>query len=53
MQPAAAIYLRRPGDTVFRPLALEVLRIEGGQVVEIVDFGQLELFAAFDMPAEL
>ena len=34
-------------------LALEVLRIEGGQVVEIVDFGQLELFAAFDMPAEL
>jgi RNA polymerase sigma-70 factor, ECF subfamily len=53
MQPAAAIYLRRPGDTAFRPLALEVLRIEGGQVVEIVDFGQLGLFAAFDLPAAL
>jgi RNA polymerase sigma-70 factor (ECF subfamily) len=37
-QPALAIYLRRPGDSEYRPLAFEVLRIEGGQVAEIVDF---------------
>jgi RNA polymerase sigma-70 factor, ECF subfamily len=53
MQPAIAGYLRRPGDTAFRPLALEVLRIEDGQIAEIVDFGQLDLFAAFGLPAEL
>jgi RNA polymerase sigma-70 factor (ECF subfamily) len=53
LQPAIGAYLRRPGDTVFRPLVLEVLRIEDGQVVEIVDFGRLELFAAFGLPAEL
>jgi RNA polymerase sigma-70 factor (ECF subfamily) len=53
MQPAIAGYLRSPGDTAFRPLALEVLRIEDGQIAEIIDFGQLELFAAFDLPAEL
>jgi RNA polymerase sigma-70 factor, ECF subfamily len=53
MQPAIAGYLRSPGDTAFRPLALEVLRIEDGQIAEIIDFGQLELFAAFGLPAEL
>ena len=53
MQPAIAAYLRSPGDTVFRPLALEVLRIGDGQIAEIIDFGQLELFAAFGLPAEL
>jgi RNA polymerase sigma-70 factor, ECF subfamily len=53
MQPATAIYLRRPGDTAFRPLVLEVLRIEDGQVAEIVDFGLPELFAAFGLPATL
>jgi RNA polymerase sigma-70 factor (ECF subfamily) len=53
MQPATAIYLRRPGDTAFRPLVLEVLRIEDGQVAEILDFGLPELFAAFGLPATL
>ena len=53
MQPAIAAYLRSPGDTVLRPLALEVLRIRDGQIAEIIDFGQLELFAAFGLPAEL
>ena len=53
MQPAIAAYLRSPGDTVFRPLVLEVLRIGDGQIAEIIDFGQLELFAAFGLPAEL
>jgi RNA polymerase sigma-70 factor, ECF subfamily len=38
MQPAAAHYLRRPGDSEFRPLALDVLRVEDGLVAEIDTF---------------
>jgi RNA polymerase sigma-70 factor (ECF subfamily) len=53
MQPATAIYLRRPGDTEYRPLVIEVLRIEDGRVAEIVDFGDLKLFAAFGLPPTL
>ncbi len=37
--PAAASYLRRPGDTVFRPFKLDVLRVEGDRVAEITTFG--------------
>ena len=37
-QPAVANYLRRPGDATYRALALDVLRIEGGQVAEITSF---------------
>ncbi len=51
-QPAAAIYLRRSGDTHFRPLALEVLRFVDGQIAEILDF-PAALFPAFGLPAEL
>ena len=28
--PAAGSYLRRPGDTLFRPFKLDVLRVDGG-----------------------
>jgi RNA polymerase sigma-70 factor, ECF subfamily len=38
LQPAVAIYHRAPGEPVFRLVGLEVLRIEGGQITEIVDF---------------
>jgi RNA polymerase sigma-70 factor, ECF subfamily len=44
LQPALALYLRRPGDTLFRALALEVLRVEDGQIAEIIDFGDVSLF---------
>jgi RNA polymerase sigma-70 factor, ECF subfamily len=37
-QPAVAAYLRKPGKSEFRPLALDVLRIEAGSVAEIVAF---------------
>lgn len=37
--PAAASYLRRPGDTVFRPFKLDVLRVEGDRIAEITTFG--------------
>jgi RNA polymerase sigma-70 factor (TIGR02960 family) len=48
--PAAASYLRRPGDTVFRAFKLDVLRVEGGRIVEITTFGPA-LVDAFDLPA--
>jgi RNA polymerase sigma-70 factor, ECF subfamily len=41
------------GAAEFRPLVLEVLRIEDGQVAEITDFDLPGLFAAFDLPPVL
>jgi RNA polymerase sigma-70 factor, ECF subfamily len=52
-QPAAAHYLRRPGDREYRPLALDVLRIEEGRVAEITTFVSPELFPAFGLPPTL
>jgi RNA polymerase sigma-70 factor (TIGR02960 family) len=37
--PAAASYVRRPGDTEFRAFKLDVLRIDGGRIAEITTFG--------------
>src|SRR5262245_10464541 len=51
-QPAAAHYVRRPGDTVYRAQVLDVLRVEGGKVVEITAFVP-ELFPAFGLPLTL
>ena len=51
-QPAAANYLRRPGDSVYRALALDVLRVEEGQIVEIVAF-PADLFPAFGLSPTL
>ena len=48
-QPAIACYIQRPGDDAFRPLALDVLRIEDGLVAEILSFAP-PAFAAFDLP---
>jgi RNA polymerase sigma-70 factor (ECF subfamily) len=52
-QPAVACYLRRPGDAEYRPLAIDVLRIEGGAVAEIIAFGGPALFGAFGLPQTL
>jgi RNA polymerase sigma-70 factor, ECF subfamily len=52
-QPAVAIYHRAPGEPVFRLTALEVLRIEGGRVTEIVDFDVPQLDAAFGLAPTL
>jgi RNA polymerase sigma-70 factor (ECF subfamily) len=52
-QPAAAHYLRRPGESDYRPLALDVLRIEGGRVAEITSFVFPGLFPAFGLPPAL
>jgi RNA polymerase sigma-70 factor (ECF subfamily) len=50
--PAAASYLRRPGDSQFRPSKLDVLRIEGAVIKEVTTFGSA-LFPAFGLPAML
>ena len=52
-QPAVAHYLRRPGESVYRPLALDVLRIEGGCVAEISSFVFPGLLPAFGLPPSL
>jgi RNA polymerase sigma-70 factor, ECF subfamily len=52
-QPAAGHYLRPPGETEYRPLALDVLRIEGGMIAEITSFVSAELFPAFGLPPKL
>jgi RNA polymerase sigma-70 factor (ECF subfamily) len=52
-QPAAAYYLRRPGESEYRQLALDVLRIEGGRVAEITSFVFPGLFPAFGLPPRL
>ena len=52
-QLAAAHYLRRPGENGYRPLALDVLRLEGGRVAEITTFVTPELFPAFGLPPAL
>jgi RNA polymerase sigma-70 factor (ECF subfamily) len=50
--PAAASYLRRPGDSEFRAFKLDVMRIEAGVIAEITTF-TAELFPAFDLKPTL
>src|SRR5262245_12657301 len=47
--PAAASYLRRPGDSEFRAFKIDVLRVDAGLIREITTFGAA-LFAAFGLP---
>jgi RNA polymerase sigma-70 factor (ECF subfamily) len=49
LQPAVAAYLRRPGDSTWRALALDVLRIEDGLITEIVTF-MPDTFPLFGLP---
>ena len=48
-QPAVACYVRRPGDERHTPMAIDVLRIAGGAVAEIVTFDGA-LFGLFGLP---
>jgi RNA polymerase sigma-70 factor (ECF subfamily) len=50
--PAAASYLRRHGDSIYRAYKLDVLRIESGAVAEITTFGS-GMFARFGLPETL
>jgi RNA polymerase sigma-70 factor (ECF subfamily) len=49
LQPAVAGYLRPPGDSLWRALALDVLRIEDGLITEIVTFPP-DTFPLFGLP---
>ena len=49
-QPAVAAYVRRRGDSMFRALGIDVLRLEGNLVVEITRFIRADIFAAFGLP---
>jgi RNA polymerase sigma-70 factor, ECF subfamily len=48
-QPAAANYVRRPGDTAFRGFAVDVLRVENGLITDIVSFEHTAAFPVFDL----
>jgi RNA polymerase sigma-70 factor (ECF subfamily) len=50
LQPAFAIYLRAPGESRYRPLALAVVRMEQGRVIEVTHWDRPELFEAFGLP---
>ncbi len=51
-QPAAAAYLRAPGESVFRFSGVHILRVENGTLAEITTFGPA-LCLAFELPATL
>jgi RNA polymerase sigma-70 factor (TIGR02960 family) len=50
--PAAASYLRRPGDGEYRAFKFDVMRMEAGVIAEITTFGA-ELFPAFGLKTTL
>ena len=50
--PAAASYLRRPGDSEFQAFKLDILRVRGSEIAEITTFGA-SLFGAFALPETL
>jgi RNA polymerase sigma-70 factor (ECF subfamily) len=52
-QPAVACYVKRAGDTEYRPLALDVLRIEEGAFAEITAFDLEPLLDALGLPRTL
>lgn len=55
--PAAACYLRRPGEKEFHAYKLDVLRIEDGVIAEFTTFGVglfgAAEFSAFDLPTNV
>jgi RNA polymerase sigma-70 factor (ECF subfamily) len=51
-QPAVACYVKRAGDDTYRALAIDVLTVAGGEIVEIVTFPDT-MFAAFGLPGVL
>ena len=50
--PAAASYLRRPGDRAFRAFKLDVMRIDDGVIAEITTFNA-DLFPVFGLAPTL
>ena len=51
-QPAAANYIRRPGQPDFEAATFDVLRFDAGTLAEITTFGA-DVFASFGLPTTL
>ena len=51
-QPAVANYVRKPGEERYVPLALDVITIADGAVIEIVTFDD-SVFEKFGLPVTL
>ncbi len=52
-QPAAAGYLRRAGETIYRPFVISVLDIDGGHLAHITAFEAAHPITAFGLPDSL
>ena len=52
MQPAVACYVRKPGESDYRALAVDVLRIQEGAIAEIVTFDP-SVFPSLELPETL
>ena len=52
-QPAAAAYVRRYDESVYRAFAIAMLRIEKGQIMEITAFHDPDQFSAFGLSRDL
>lgn len=53
-RPATGVYLRRPGESAYRPFAITVLWLGAdGRIAELTSFHEVGLFAAFGLPGEL
>ena len=48
--PAVVWYLRRPDSDHYHPFAMDVLRIENGEIAEITTFDAKTLLGAFGLP---
>ncbi len=51
-QPAVANYVKGPDSDVFTPVALDVLRVDGDEIAEVITF-PAEMFPRFGLPATL
>ena len=51
-QPAVAVFVRLPGEPVYEPLTLEVLRFRDGAVIDVVNFSR-SVYRYFGLPANL
>ncbi|WP_367127224.1 RNA polymerase subunit sigma-70 [Saccharothrix sp. HUAS TT1] len=51
-QPAVANYVREPGREHFEPVALDVLRVEGDRIAEVITFPS-DRFPLFGLPTAL
>lgn len=52
-QLGVAGYVRPPGETVFTPFVLTLLRFDHSTLVEVAAFEQPSMFPAFGLPASL